>query len=111
MTLTPRQAELRRFIQSYIEAYGIAPTYREMADGIGAASNSGIYRLLVGMEQRGAVRWVHGSARSLELLMPPEASRTALEALQDALAPYPVTERVAALESELGRLEGLERAA
>jgi repressor LexA len=110
MTLTPRQAELRRFIASYMAAHGIAPTYREMASGIGAASNSGIYRLLVGMEQRGAVRWVHGSARSLELLMPPEASRTALEALQDALAPYPVRERFAALTAALERLEA-QRAA
>jgi repressor LexA len=111
VTLTPRQAELRRFIQSYIEAYGIAPTYREMATGIGAVSNSSIHRLLTGMEQRGAVRWVHGSARSLVVLMPPEASRTALEALQDALAPYPVTERVAALKAAIALMEEIEKAA
>jgi repressor LexA len=110
MTLTPRQAELRRFIQSYIKAHDIAPTYREMATGIGAVSNSSIHRLLTGMEQRGAVRWVHGSARSLELLMPPEASKTALEALQDALAPFPLRDRHAALTAALERLEA-QRAA
>jgi repressor LexA len=105
VTLTPRQAELRRFIASYMAAHDIAPTYREMATGIGAVSNSSIHRLLTGMEQRGAVRWVHGSARSLELV-----SKTALEALQDALAPFPLRDRHAALTAALERLEA-QRAA
>lgn len=53
--LTERQAALLAFIRSYQERNGYAPSYREMADGVGLVSKGNIARLIEGLEERG---WV-----------------------------------------------------
>lgn len=80
MTLTRAQAGLFNFIVAFIEEGGYAPTYEEMQAHTGDASKSGIYRLLLGLEERGAIRRLSGRARAIEVL----PSRHLLAAVSDA---------------------------
>ena len=67
--LTPRQAELKRFIVRYTTANGFSPSYDEMAAGIGIRSKSAVHWLVTELEDRGAIRKLPGSrARSIEVV-------------------------------------------
>jgi len=69
--LTPRQADLLRFVSSYIAASGgIAPTFIECRDALGLFSKSGIHRLMDGLEERGAIQRIRGRERAIEVLRP-----------------------------------------
>ena len=43
------------YLKGYIEAHGMSPTFREMADALGLRSVSGIYRHLDALEAEGAI--------------------------------------------------------
>lgn len=74
----PRQMALLRFIAGYMEAHGgIAPTYREMADGIGASAPSVVQRMLTRLEERGRLRRMPNRERAIELLAPIAIPRAA----------------------------------
>jgi len=72
--LTKKQAELYAFIRDYQREHGISPAFEEMRVAIDLASNSGIHRLLNGMEERGLLRRLHHRHRAIELLPQREAS-------------------------------------
>lgn len=65
---TPRQLEMLRFINGYMEVHGRAPSLHEMAAGLGLAGRPGAHRLLSGLELRGHVTVCGGQARSIQLL-------------------------------------------
>lgn len=67
-TLTAKQAECLAFIQSYQAERGIAPSYREIASGIGLASTGNVHRIVEALQERGALRKPYGLARCFELL-------------------------------------------
>lgn len=69
--LTPRQAELLRFIRGYqIARGGVGPTLRECARALGLKSESSAHRLVERLEERGALRRLRNWERSIEALQP-----------------------------------------
>lgn len=68
MTMTPRQADLLKFIRSYVEhTDGVAPSFDEMAKGLGIKSKSGIYRMVSALEDRGYIRRNPRMKRHIEI--------------------------------------------
>lgn len=66
--VTPKQLSLLRFIAGYQAAHGgISPTMRECGVALGMGK-SGVFRLLSLLEERGAVRRLHGRERAIELI-------------------------------------------
>lgn len=63
--LTRKQNELFRFIASYIDRNGIAPSLDEMTEALDLSSKSCTHRLLVCLEERGWIRREKGLARAL----------------------------------------------
>lgn len=70
--LTVRQNDLLKFIHERMKESGIAPSYDEMATGVGVASRSGVHRLLVGLEERGFIRRLPNRSRAIEIVRLPE---------------------------------------
>lgn len=69
--LLPRQADALRYVAGYIEAHdGVAPTLGEIARALGIFGNGGVFRLLTGLEQRGAIRRLRRRVRAIEVLAP-----------------------------------------
>ena len=65
--LMPKQAELLAFLRQSLRPGRVCPSYDEMAAALGLKSKSGIHRLVDGLEKRGYVRRLPGTARSLTL--------------------------------------------
>jgi repressor LexA len=70
MSPTARQMEVLRFIIGYRarHRWRHAPTFQEIADGVGLASTSGVFRLLNGLEERGHIRRLPNCSRAMEVL-------------------------------------------
>ena len=66
------------------EHRGAAPSYDQMAVGIGLHSKSGVYRLIGGLEERGFVERRARQARSIEILRMPGDRRDPLDDLQQS---------------------------
>jgi SOS-response transcriptional repressor LexA len=62
--LTMRQAEVYRFVQTFIELKGYSPSYPEIAEEIGC-NLSGVQRIAEGLEERGYIRRRKRQARSI----------------------------------------------
>ncbi|MBI4879361.1 MAG: hypothetical protein HY812_06830 [Planctomycetes bacterium] len=70
--LTAVQKRYLRFIQRYSAARGVAPSFSDIEHGLCVTSPSA-HRMVLTLEKRGALGRVPGRARSLQLLLPPEA--------------------------------------
>lgn len=68
MSPTERQRDVLRFIRSYNASHGYSPCMREIAANLGLRSQSGVYRMLVGLEERGLIRRLANRARAIELI-------------------------------------------
>ncbi len=68
MKLTRRQTECCKAIQEYQSQNGEVPTQRELADIMGVKSPSGIHRMLVAMERRGAIVRIPHATRCYKLV-------------------------------------------
>ena len=68
--LTERQHKLLDFIRVYIAQHRIAPTFDDMCYAMRVRSKSDIHRLLVGLEERGAIRRIKARARAIEIVDP-----------------------------------------
>lgn len=68
ISLTERQGALLQFIKDRIDHDRVAPSHDEMKDHLGLKSKSGVNRLLVGLEQRGAIKRHKNMIRAIELL-------------------------------------------
>ena len=66
--LTPRQTELLRYLQSYIEERGYAPTYEDMRKHLRLASRSGIRGYLDALSKFGYIRHLPERPRAIRLL-------------------------------------------
>jgi len=62
--LTPRMSELRNFIVAHEHRTGHAPSYEEMARGLGT-SKSNAHRLASCLQERGYIRRVPRTSRSI----------------------------------------------
>ena len=77
MGLTPRQRSLHVFIADYIAREYHAPSYEQMKRHMGLRSKSGIHRLVVSLEERGAIRRLRGRARAIEVIEQPQSDEPA----------------------------------
>lgn len=66
--LTRRQVALLHYLRSC----AACPSFAEMREALSLRSNSGIYRLVSALEERGYVRRIRGRARAIELVERPE---------------------------------------
>lgn len=66
--LTARQRLALSIIARHIDDRGMAPTYAEIADALGAASATSAVHLVESLEEKGYVRRSPGRARSLRVL-------------------------------------------
>ena len=74
--LTQRQHQLLQFIDRYLSDRGVPPSFEEMRDALKLKSKSGIHRLITGLEERGYIRRLAYRARALEVVRPPNRTRT-----------------------------------
>lgn len=66
--LTPKQLACLEFLEEFIGANSVAPSYEQIRDRFGFASKSAVVRLIDRLEQRGHIRRKPRLARSLELI-------------------------------------------
>ncbi len=66
--LTEQQLRCYNFIKDYKERNGIAPSYDELMDMMGLKSKSNINRLIVALEERGAIKRLPYRARAIKVL-------------------------------------------
>lgn len=64
--LTKKQAEVLRFIREYVAAHEYAPSYREVAAGLGLSSPATVHQHIHALKKKGYVG-AERAARSLEL--------------------------------------------
>lgn len=69
--LTVRQRQVLDFILDYQMKRGVAPSYGEIADGVGLASKQGPHRIVSALEERGYISRLPGRARSIVVLGAP----------------------------------------
>jgi len=70
ISVTKRQQDALRFIAGYQQAKGYSPCRREISAALGLGSKASAQRLLVGLEDRGAVRLLRFRDRAIEVLAP-----------------------------------------
>ena len=81
--LTTKQTELLAFIVAYQREHeGVAPTYQEMAEAVSLSGKSGILRLLLGLEERGAIHRIPNRSRAIEVVKTEEAAPGVASALR-----------------------------
>jgi SOS-response transcriptional repressor LexA len=66
-SLTQRQKDLLTFLATLQRQGDICPSRKEMSDHLGLASESGLQRLIGGLESRGAIRILRNRARAIEV--------------------------------------------
>lgn len=64
---TPRQLEVRNWIDAYCKATGLNPTIREVAKAFGFSSPNGVMCHLHPLRDRGLVNWIDGRSRTLRV--------------------------------------------
>ncbi len=70
--LTRKQHELVLYLHRYLAEQGVSPSFDEIKESLGLKSNSGIHRLITGLEERGFIRRLQHSARAIEVVRLPE---------------------------------------
>ncbi|MFO1067270.1 MAG: transcriptional repressor LexA [Geminicoccaceae bacterium] len=73
--LTQRQRQLLQYIQQFMQAHGVPPSFEEMRTALGLRSKSGIHRLISGLEERGHIRRLAYRARALEIIRPAQEAQ------------------------------------
>jgi repressor LexA len=67
--MTPRMRELLTFIDGYIQARGVSPSFDEMKAALKLASKSGIHRMLRQLEERGFIRQIPHRSRAVQIVV------------------------------------------
>lgn len=66
--LTKKQLLVYDYISEFIKAQGIAPSYRDICNGVGLSSVSAVAEHVDNLVALGALKKVDGAARSLEIV-------------------------------------------
>lgn len=66
--LTKKQLAVLDFLQDFMDEKGISPSYREIQAGLGLSSVSAVAEHIDNLVEKGVLRKIPGSARSLEIL-------------------------------------------
>jgi len=72
--LTPRQREAGDFIASYFEAWGFAPSFREIGQAMDIKSTNGVSDHLSALVKKGYIKRKPGCPRAMRLVDWPGAS-------------------------------------
>ena len=83
--MTRKQAELLSYIETYMMAERVAPSFEEMKVALGLKSKSGVARLISALEGRGLIRRLASRARSLEVTQDNPLAVFTVEQLQAEL--------------------------
>ena len=68
LNLTKKQTLILSFIQEFTEAHNYSPSYREIMTGLGLSSVSAVAEHIDNLVEKGAIRKVPNTARSLEII-------------------------------------------
>jgi repressor LexA len=68
MPLTKRQKEILDHIGTFIEEWGYAPSFEEIAEHFGYASLATVHEHLSNLERKGYIRKAYNESRSIELV-------------------------------------------
>ncbi len=68
MPLTRRQKQILDHIGAYIEEWGYAPSFEEIADHFGYSSLATVHEHLSNLERKGYIRKTYNESRSIELI-------------------------------------------
>ena len=69
ISMTKRQQDALNYIRSFVYVNdGIAPTYTQIAAGIGLVHKSGIHRIITGLEERGHIRRLPNRHRAIVVI-------------------------------------------
>jgi repressor LexA len=69
--LTPRQAEILKFIAGFIRRFGVSPSVRDICQGCGIKHPNGVVGHLKLIRAKGYLGWTSHRARTLQLLNEP----------------------------------------
>ncbi len=78
-TLTKKQKLVLDYIRSFVEEHGHAPSYEEIAHGVGLSSPSTIHSHVKKLEQKGYIRKKWNANRSIDLSEPARELKSAIE--------------------------------
>jgi SOS-response transcriptional repressor LexA len=81
--LTSRQRQALDLITRHIAQHGVSPTYDEMQARMGLRSKSGIHRIVVGLERRGAI--VRSPRLGRSIALPTEGYHVTLQPTLSAM--------------------------
>ena len=68
MPLTKRQKQILDFIEGYLEEWGYAPNFEEIAHAFGYASLATVHEHLSNLERKGYIRKAYNQSRSIEMV-------------------------------------------
>jgi SOS-response transcriptional repressor LexA len=93
--LTQVQLNTVAFMQQHHEANGVMPSFAEIADHLGIKSKSRVFEIMKGLEERGAIRRLHGKARAVEIVPDDETRAVLIRAhVWGPLIQYAIAEKV-----------------
>ena len=78
MPLTRRQKHILDYIESFLQEYGYAPSFEEIAEEFGYSSLATVHEHLSNLERKGYIRKAYNESRSIEMV-PEEGSLTAID--------------------------------
>lgn len=91
MPLTRRQKEILDHIEAYIDEWGYAPSFEEIAAHFGYSSLATVHEHLSNLERKGYIRKAYNESRSIELVQDDQGPATvALPLLGDVAAGLPI---------------------
>jgi repressor LexA len=79
MPLTRRQKQILDHIGEYIEEWGYAPSFEEIAEHFGYSSLATVHEHLSNLERKGYIRKAYNESRSIELVQPDAGGAAAIE--------------------------------
>ena len=68
MPLTKRQKQILDYIEGYIQEWGYAPNFEEIAHAFGFASLATVHEHLSNLERKGYIRKAYNQSRSIEMV-------------------------------------------
>ena len=76
MAVTRRQKEIIDFLESFVSRNGYAPSFEEIARGMGLKSLATVHKHITNLEKKGLLDRVHNRSRSIEVLPPGTRNRS-----------------------------------
>ena len=68
MSLSPQQAEILEAIRSYTDAWGFAPSIRDICRSTGRSSTNAVYEILRRLERDGFITRAPGIGRTIQII-------------------------------------------